>query len=139
MWPTNFTMLPLLGQRGKGGSPDPVTLTPATMDDTSPRRIGVLHSQAKEIIYYVNKYFLHEKANRGPILDPSQALARTAKATNVSVATVKRICSKLNKKNDTVENAENPTFTSWGNLLKKNALGLLPLWWCGKKVDNCLQ
>lgn len=45
-------------------------------------------------------------------MDPSQALARTAKATNVSVATVKRICSKLNKKNDTVENAENPTFTS---------------------------
>lgn len=51
----------------------------------------------KELIYNVNKYFLEEKANRGPLLPPSRATARTVQAIDVSERTVKRICSAINK------------------------------------------
>ncbi|XP_076036265.1 uncharacterized protein LOC143022129 [Oratosquilla oratoria] len=82
--------------------------TSATLDDSSRLHSRILHSQAKEIIYNVNKYFLQEKANRGPLLPPTQALARTAKATNVSKSTVKRILSTCN----TDVAPRKPTFSS---------------------------
>ena len=40
----------------------------------------VLHSQTKEFIYRINRYFLQEKANREPLLPPSQARKHTADA-----------------------------------------------------------
>lgn len=43
------------------------------------------HSQEKELIYSVNKYFLEEKAIRGPLLDPSRAVAQIARATNAKL------------------------------------------------------
>ena len=49
---------------------------------TSP--YGHLHSQAKKVIFNVNRYFLEEKANGAPMLPPSQALTRTAMATKTS-------------------------------------------------------
>ena len=57
----------------------------------------VLHSQAKEIIYNVHKYFKDEKANRGFIIDPSKTVARTAKAINVSKRTMRRIYFTVDK------------------------------------------
>lgn len=70
--------------------------------DSPPRATApaytVLHSQARELVYRVNKYFLHEKANRAPLLPVTQARKRTADAAGISEATVKRICSKENKK-----------------------------------------
>ena len=75
-------------------------------------RSRVLHSREKELIYSVNKYFLEEKANRGPIIPPSKPMARTAKATNVSQKTVQRICSAINKACDTQQSPEPPTFSS---------------------------
>ena len=61
---------------------------------TNPSRSKVLHSREKEIINNVHKYFLEEKACGGCIIPPSKAIARTAKAVNVSERTVKRICSE---------------------------------------------
>ena len=66
---------------------------------TSP--YGQLHSQAKKVIYNVNRYFLEEKANGAPMLPPSQALTRTAMATKTSERTVRRICSAYNQSLDT--------------------------------------
>ena len=80
--------------------------TPATP------RSSRLHSQAKEVIYNVNRYFLEEKANRGPLLPPIQALARTAKATKVSERTVRRICSKANQEWEKEDEHEKPVFHS---------------------------
>lgn len=71
-----------------------------------------LRSQAKEVIYNVNRYFLDEKANRGPLLPVTQALARTASATKVSQSTVKRICSKLNQQWETEDEHQKPVFHS---------------------------
>ena len=68
------------------------------MDDpTSSSPYGHLHSQAKKVIYHVNRYFLEEKANLAPLLPPSKALARTAMATKTSERTVRRICSAYNQ------------------------------------------
>ena len=72
-------------------------------------RSRVLHSWEKELIYSVNKYFLEEKATKDFILPSSRAVARTAKATNVSDITVKRICSKHNR---TCVSPEQPKFAS---------------------------
>ena len=80
--------------------------------ESSPTSRSVLHSKGKALIYKVNKYFLEEKNNRGPILPSSQAVARTAKATGVSEATVKTICSSYNKANKTELSPEEPTFHS---------------------------
>ncbi|XP_076028786.1 uncharacterized protein LOC143017786 [Oratosquilla oratoria] len=78
------------------------------MENSPKSHSRVLHSEAKEIIYNVNKYFLREKANRGPLLPPTQALARTAEATNVSKSTVKRILYIC----DTDNAPEEPTLSS---------------------------
>ena len=56
-----------------------------------------LHSQEKEIIYSVNKFCLEEKAKGAPIIDFSKANVRTARATNVSERTVRRICTGINQ------------------------------------------
>ena len=77
---------------------------------TSP--YGQLHSQAKKVIYNVNRYFLEEKANGAPMLPPSQALTRTAMATKTSERTVRRICSAYNQSLDTEAAPETPTFYS---------------------------
>uniref|UniRef100_A0A0P4W325 Tc1-like transposase DDE domain-containing protein n=1 Tax=Scylla olivacea TaxID=85551 RepID=A0A0P4W325_SCYOL len=76
----------------------------------SPSR-AVLHSQARELVFRVNRYFIQEKANREPLLPLTQARKRTAHATGVSEATVKRICSKDNRICDTVPQ-NTPVFTS---------------------------
>lgn len=78
----------------------------------TPTRSRVLHSREKELIYNVNKYFLEEKANRDFIIPPSRAVARTAKATNVSEKTVQRICSKVNKACVTQMSPEQAAFSS---------------------------
>ena len=70
--------------------------------------IGHLHSQAKRIVYNTNRYFLEEKANRGPLLPPSKALERTAKACQISEKSVRNICSALNKAQDTDNDPEEP-------------------------------
>ena len=72
----------------------------------------VLHSQTKEFVYRVNTYFLQEKANRAPLLPVTQARKRTADATGISEATVKRICSKENRIRDNVPHPNPPVFTS---------------------------
>ena len=59
--------------------------------------LGHLHSQAKEIIYNVNRYFNAEKVNKGTLMDVNKVTARTAEATKVSKTTVGRICSNLNQ------------------------------------------
>lgn len=64
-------------------------------DSSSP--YGHLHSQAKAVIFNVNRYFLEEKDNGAPILPPSKAVARTAMATKTSERTVRRICSAFNQ------------------------------------------
>ena len=51
-------------------------------DSSSP--YGQLHSQAKAVIFNVNRYFLDEKDNGAPILPPSKVVARTAAATKTS-------------------------------------------------------
>ena len=69
--------------------------SPSKMEAATPRsRAKVLHSREKEMLYKVNKFFLEEKACNGFLIPPSQATARTARATNVSEKTVQRICSK---------------------------------------------
>ncbi|MPC60769.1 hypothetical protein E2C01_054825 [Portunus trituberculatus] len=73
---------------------------------TSP--YGHLHSQAKKVIYNVNRYFLEEKANGAPILPPSQALTRTAMASERTV----RICSAYNQSLNTEVAPDTPTFSS---------------------------
>ena len=76
---------------------------------------GHLHSQAKEIIYNVNRYFNAEKVNKGTLMDVNKVTARTAEATKVSKTTVGRICSNLNQsyKRSTPEVPPViPTFTS---------------------------
>ena len=78
---------------------------------TSPRS-RVLHSQAKEIIYNVRKDFQDEKANRGPIIDPSKTVARTAKTTDVSERTVRRIYSTADKVFAKQNGQEEPAFPS---------------------------
>lgn len=84
--------------------------------DGSPRSTAPayvrLHSQTKEFVYRVNKYFLDEKANRAPLLPVTQARKRTANATGISEATVKRICAKENKIQDTVPHPDPPVFNS---------------------------
>ena len=83
------------------------------MDDpTSSSPYGHLHSQAKKVIFNVNRYFLEEKANGAPILPPSKALARTAMATKTSERTVRRICSSINQSLHKEAAPETPTFTS---------------------------
>lgn len=72
----------------------------------------VLHSQTKEFVYRLNRYFLEEKANQGPLLPPTQTRKRTAEAAGISEATVKRICSKPNKICDTLPQPNTPIFTS---------------------------
>ncbi|MPC64697.1 hypothetical protein E2C01_058818 [Portunus trituberculatus] len=60
----------------------------------------------KEVIYSVNKFCL-EKAKGAPIIDFSKAIARTARATNFSEITVRRICSDINQACET-----QPAFSS---------------------------
>ena len=79
--------------------------------DTTPSYF-VLHSQTKEVIYRMNRYFLQEKANREPLLPLTQARKRTAQAAGISEATVKRICSNANKVCDTAPSQHAPVFTS---------------------------
>ena len=79
--------------------------------DTTPSYV-VLHSQTKEFIYRINRYFLQEKANRGPLLPLSQARKRTAQAAGISEATVKRICSNANQLCDTAPQQDTPVFSS---------------------------
>ena len=55
---------------------------------------------------------MEEKANRGPILPPSKAIARTAKATKTSASTVKRICSAFNRSLDKEDAPQEPIFSS---------------------------
>lgn len=77
--------------------------------------LGHLHSQAKEIVYNVNRYFIAEKANRGSLMDVNKVAARTAAATKLSESTVGRICSKLNqacKRSAPEEPPVTPTFNS---------------------------
>ena len=64
------------------------------------------------MVYKVNRYFLQEKAFKGPLIDPSKALLRTSQATDVSVSTVKRICSKFNKVRHTPDEVPEPEFFS---------------------------
>lgn len=53
----------------------------------------VLHSQARNIIYNVSKYFTLEKQHGSPVTNVARALLRTAEATKVSnKAIVERIC-----------------------------------------------
>lgn len=61
-----------------------------------------LHSQAKEIVYNVHKYFQKEKECGGITDNVLKAQSRTAAATNVSERTVKRLCSegRSNQEND---------------------------------------
>lgn len=80
------------------------------MDASSSPARRVLHSQAREIIYNVYKYFSDEKANGAPLIDISKALARAARATNISERTISRICTKA--RNDAKEVPENPVFLS---------------------------
>ncbi|XP_063847657.1 uncharacterized protein LOC135095928 [Scylla paramamosain] len=77
---------------------------------TSP--YGHLHSQARKVIFNVNRYFLEEKANGAPILPPSHALTRTAMATKTSERTVRRICSAHNQMLNTEAEPDTPTFRS---------------------------
>ena len=79
--------------------------------DASPS-YTVLHSQTKEFVYRVNRYFLQEKANRGPLLPTNQARKRTAEAAGISEATVKRICSSSSKIINTIPLPHKPEFTS---------------------------
>ena len=60
----------------------------------------------------MNKYFIQEEENGGPILPPSKATDRTAMATKTSVRTVRRICSVFNRsfRKDAVP--LKPTFSS---------------------------
>lgn len=60
----------------------------------------------------MNRYFLDEKANKGPLLPPTQALARTAKATKVNERTVRRICTKPNQEWWTETEHKQPVFRS---------------------------
>ena len=75
---------------------------------TRPRQ---LHSREKELIYNVNKFFTDEKAYGDYLIHPSKAVARTAKATNVSERTVRRICSGINQARMTQESPEQPVFS----------------------------
>ena len=50
------------------------------------------NNQAKEIVYNVHQFFVEEKGNRYPVINPSQVMERTAKATNVSKSTIRKIC-----------------------------------------------
>ena len=63
-------------------------------------------------MFNVNRYFQKEKANRGPIIDPSKAHKRTATATGYSERTVKRVCSNLNEEFDRQSIREELTFRS---------------------------
>ena len=72
--------------------------------------LNFLDSQAKEMLCSVNKFFLEEKANKGPIIEPSRSNERTCKATNLSISTVKRICAKYNKVRHTPEELPEPEF-----------------------------
>ncbi|MPC22602.1 hypothetical protein E2C01_015619 [Portunus trituberculatus] len=85
-----------------------------TMDRVSPTSApyGHLQAQAKAIIFNVNRYFLEEKANRGPILPPAKAMARTAKAIKISEKTVRRICSVYNQSFNKDLVPLKPTFSS---------------------------
>ncbi len=58
---------------------------------------------------------MKEKANKGPLLDPSRVVARTVKATNVSEATVRRICSSANEAHMTKRPLAHPVFSSTKN------------------------
>lgn len=73
---------------------------------------GHLHSQAKAVVFNVNRYFLDEKANRGPLLPPAKAIARTAQATKLSEKTVRRICSAYNQSFNRDPDPQEPTFSS---------------------------
>ena len=68
-----------------------------------------LHSREKEIIYSVNKFCSEEKAKGAPIIDLFKATARTARATNISERTVRRICSGINQACETLPQ---PVFSS---------------------------
>ena len=50
-----------------------------------------LHSQAKGIVYAVGEYFRKEKEMGGPVLNVTMAVARQARAVNLSECTCKRI------------------------------------------------
>ena len=75
-------------------------------------RSSPLHSREKKLVYDVYKYFLEEKANRGPIIDPSKAIERTAKATKLSTKTISRVCSQLHSASMTEAAPEPPVFSS---------------------------
>ena len=75
-------------------------------------RSKVLDSQSKNIIYHVNKYFLEEKANGGPVIGLNKASLRTSKATNVSLRTVHSICAAPNKARRTQLDFQDPEFFS---------------------------
>ncbi|MPC75338.1 hypothetical protein E2C01_069724 [Portunus trituberculatus] len=67
------------------------------MEGSITNRGRPIHSREKELIYNVYKFFLEEKANRGPIIEASKAIERTAKAPKFSKRTIMRICSQLHK------------------------------------------
>ena len=92
--------------------PSPSTSVDADEPPFKKSRSKVLNSQARNMVYQVNKYFLDEKANRGPLIDPSKATERTSRATNVCIKTVQRICSELNKLRNTQEEFQEPEFFS---------------------------
>jgi hypothetical protein len=50
-----------------------------------------LHSQSRELVKNVMRYFEMEKQNNGPILKVGKVVERTALALNLSVSSVKRI------------------------------------------------
>lgn len=85
---------------------------PDKMDPAPTIRSHNLSAREKELIFNVNRYFLDEKANRGPIIPPTKAVARTARATRVSEQTVQRICSKPNRALMTQISPDPPVFTT---------------------------
>ena len=90
--------------------------------EASPTRLGVLHSQAKQIIYNVNKYFIEEKNSRGLLLPITQAIERTARATNVGRRKVNRICGKHNQERRKQNEPEEPAFLSPKKKKKSSAV-----------------
>ena len=75
-------------------------------------RSKVFDSQSKSILYHVHRYFLEEKSNGGPVIDPNKAGIRTSKATNISLCTVQSICSTPNKAGITQLDFQDPVFFS---------------------------
>nr|XP_018900448.1 PREDICTED: uncharacterized protein LOC109032657 [Bemisia tabaci]XP_018906389.1 PREDICTED: uncharacterized protein LOC109036553 [Bemisia tabaci]XP_018908627.1 PREDICTED: uncharacterized protein LOC109038124 [Bemisia tabaci] len=91
------------------------------MAATSGKR-QVLHSQAREFVARVIKYFEKEKQNNGPLLGINQVLERTAQALDIGYCTVRRI----KKESELVASQKKPKFSTPGKTHKKK----------GKEVDD---